>query len=207
MRFVNLAGQRFERLTVLERDCSDNTGRKAHWICRCDCGNYLIAPSHHLKSGAIKSCGCYSKDINKEIHTSHGMRHTRLYKCWCNTKERCFSINNKSYKDYGGRGITVCEEWQKFEPFYEWAMANGYRDDLTLDRIDANGNYEPSNCRWATKKEQGNNKRNNCCITYNGEMHTISEWADIVGMPRNALYLRLKRGWDVKKALEHPLKK
>lgn len=134
----------------------------------------------------------------------HGGYGSRLYEVWRTMKKRCNNPKNSQYHLYGGRGITVCEEWQKFEPFYEWAMSNGYRDDLTIDRIDSNGNYEPLNCRWATWKEQQNNRRNNHLITYNGETKTLKQWSEKIGISWFTLYERLKRGWSVEKVLSTP---
>lgn len=119
--------------------------------------------------------------------------------------KRCFNENHQSYPHYGGRGITVCEEWRdNFQAFYDWAMANGYSDNLTIDRKDNDGNYEPSNCRWATNKEQANNKRNNRIITFEGETHDVTKWSEIKGIPRATIYTRLCRGWDIEKVLTTP---
>ena len=123
-------------------------------------------------------------------------------------KARCVDSNSHKYHAYGGRGITICEEWlNSFEAFYDWAMANGYRDDLSIDRIDNDGNYCPENCRWATPKEQANNTRTNRLLEHNGEKRTVSEWADITGIAKKAIYRRLGRGWSVEKALTTPLLK
>jgi hypothetical protein len=120
-------------------------------------------------------------------------------------KLRCHTTTNKDYERYGGRGITVCEEWKNFSTFYEWAMANGYQDNLTIDRIDNDGNYEPSNCRWTTQKEQQNNRRNNHLITHNGETHTIAEWSRNKGFGKWVIGSRLRGGWDVGAAIDTPL--
>lgn len=125
----------------------------------------------------------------------HGMNGTRIYREWCHMKERCNSVKHKSYKHYGGKGIKVCEEWQKdFIPFYEWSMNNGYRDNLTLDRIDVDGNYEPNNCRWITNLEQQRNKKNNRFLTIEGITKTVSEWATISNLDRHTIYYRLDKG-------------
>lgn len=133
--------------------------------------------------------------------TKHGKCFTRLYRIWNSMKQRCSNPKAISYKYYGGKGITVCEEWQDFKPFYEWAMANGYRDDLTIDRKDSNGNYCPENCLWATNKVQQNHTSYNRLITFRGETHNITEWAEILNIPRNVLYNRTRRGWDIEKIL------
>lgn len=138
----------------------------------------------------------------------HGMSNTRLYHIWEGMKRRCKNPKAKNYKNYGGKGISICDEWDRsFEVFYEWAMANGYEDGLTLDRIDVNGNYEPSNCRWASWEEQENNRSNNKYIEYNGQTKTIAEWTRIFGKPRHIVYHRLKRGWSIEKALTTEVRK
>lgn len=133
--------------------------------------------------------------------TIHKMCHTRLYHIWNSMRQRCENPKTISYKYYGAKGITVCEEWQKFVGFRDWALSHGYNKELTIDRINSNGNYEPSNCRWATVKEQQNNTSYNQLITHNGETHNITQWSELLGIPRTTLYNRVRRGWDKERIL------
>ena len=131
----------------------------------------------------------------------HGMCYTKLYGCWDSMKSRCYRSSAGNYRNYGGRGITVCDEWRNsFEAFRDWAFANGYVEGLSLDRIDCNGNYEPSNCRWVTMKEQENNKRNNRLIEFKGCVMTMSEWCDLLEIPPHVMHNRFRRGWSVQRA-------
>lgn len=139
--------------------------------------------------------------------TTHGCTKTRLYHIWRSMCQRCEYQRHERYADYGGRGITVCREWRdSFSVFRGWALANGYRDDLTIDRIEANGNYEPGNCRWVTRADQNRNKRDSRLVTYNGETRTIKEWSRIVGVNYTTLLYRLDNGWDVETAFIAPVK-
>ena len=204
----NLTGQHFGRLTAIEYAGTNKRG-KTTWKCVCDCGEIITVRADGLKSGHSSSCGCWQREnsskIARAVHTTHGGRRTRLYKIWAKMKERCSNQSAVNFKDYGGRGITVCEEWaQSFAAFRDWALANGYRDDLTIDRIDNDGPYCPENCRWATRKEQNNNRRNIIMLSYNGETHTLAQWAEITGIKRKTLWERLHNGWSVERALAEP---
>lgn len=139
--------------------------------------------------------------------TIHGMSHSRLYQIWNSMRQRCENPNAISYKYYGKKGVCVCDEWKNFKNFCAWALNNGYADNLTIDRKDSNGNYEPNNCKWATNKEQQNNTSYNRLITHCGETHNITQWAAIIGIPRTALYNRFRRGWCAEKALTTELKR
>lgn len=162
----DLTGKKFGRLTVIERSGSDKHGTPL-WLCKCDCSNKKLVRGYDLVRGSTKSCGCLSSEMFVERHKKHGMKNTRLYEVWKSMRKRCFNPNSPNYKNYGGRGITICDEWKdSFKAFYDWAISSGYdsnakRGEYTIDRIDVNGNYEPSNCRWLTIQEQQRNKRNN----------------------------------------------
>lgn len=210
-KLLDLTGQKFGRLTVIERKENSKNGT-ARWLCKCECGNYVVVLSSMLKSGRTKSCGCYMRETISNIRKKHGMADTRLYKVWRTMKERCFCKTYRDYKHYGGRGITVCDSWKNdFKSFYDWAIANGYdenakRGQYTIDRIDVNGNYEPSNCRLVSMKEQANNIRTNHRITYKGKTQTLSQWADEVGISSHTLSNRLNIGWSIEKTLNTKIK-
>ncbi len=165
-RLIDLCGKRFGKLVVIERVGTDRN-QKPIWKCVCDCGTEKVIVGSSLRSGLTVSCGCYGKKQRMKSLTVHNMTHTRLFNVWQNIKRRCYTETNPSYKYYGERGVTVCEEWSKnFETFRKWAYANGYDENApkgkcTIDRIDVNGNYEPSNCRWVSMGEQNKNKRRN----------------------------------------------
>ena len=181
-------------MTVIKRAGSTKYGN-ATWLCKCECGNEKVVVSGLLVKGQATSCGCY----RNSFHVKHHSYRTRLYKIWEHMKYRCNNPNCSSYADYGGRGIKVCDEWQDYIPFSEWALASGYEDSLTIDRVDVDGNYEPSNCRWATRKEQQNNLRCTIFVEYNGEKKSLSEWSEITGITKQALAYRIKAGWDLDK--------
>ena len=210
MKYINLVGQKFNRLLVLEKTHRNN---KVYWKCLCNCGNITFVTSADLKRGTTKSCGCYNRDRIAKLQAVHNQAHTRLYSVWKDIRRRCYTTTDKSYSRYGGRGIRVCDEWRAcFIPFRDWAFANGYDTNAeygkcTLDRIDTNGDYCPENCRWVTLREQANNRRNNILLTYNNKTETMSNWAKIVGLPYNCLFHRIHDlHWTVDKALTTPLR-
>ena len=209
--FIDLTGMRFGRLVVINR-AKNTKDRKSQWLCRCDCGNETIVCGRYLRSGATKSCGCYHSERTHEVgirNKIHGFSHTRLYRIWNGILRRCNNPKSKRYSDYGGRGITVCEEWASdFMCFRSWALKNGYCDDLSLDRKDNDGPYSPENCRWATDYVQANNARSNRLITYKGKTQTMKQWADEYGLNYATLLSRLDRNhWPIEKALLTPARK
>lgn len=205
--FEDLAGMRFGRLIVIGRDedyISPKGYHSTQWLCKCDCGNTATVRALYLKSGAIRSCGCLREEHPN--HTTHGGSKTRLYRIWQGMIRRCENMHDSSYPLYGGRGIRVCDEWRNNYPeFREWAIANGYRDDLSIDRINNDNEYSASNCRWANNKEQQNNKRNNHLLTYNGITMNISQWGEETGIGYSKLKDRINKcGWSIEKALTTP---
>ena len=179
--------------------------------CTCECGVERDVLLYSLASGNTKSCGCYNRDLTIERNYVHGERprdldRPRLYDCWLGIHKRCENKNTKGYEDYGGRGIRVCTEWSEYINFKDWALNNGYTDSLTIDRVDVNGDYSPSNCRWVTKVEQARNKRNCHYITINGVTKTLSEWSRIYNISRGTILTRIKRGMSDVEAVTTPLK-
>ena len=199
----DLTGERFGRLTVIGVVPGEK-GKQKKWECVCDCGNKTEVVYTSLMSGNTQSCGCLKTERLRQRCTTHNMRHKRLYSIWCDMRKRCKNESEQNYYLYGGRGIEVCDEWQKFEPFKEWAYATGYNDSLTIDRINPNGNYEPSNCKWSDLYEQANNKRNNVKLSYNGQTKTVAEWSRAIGIKAETIYWRIHKGWTPEKALTTP---
>lgn len=195
-KFIDLTGKRFAKLTVIKYD-GVTSNNQSMWICKCDCGNTSKVMYGNLKNGSTKSCGCLRKE--KKVKNNQE-EYYRIFNIFYGIKGRCYNPNNPAYKNYGGRGIRICDEWlQKngngLRNFYKWAINNGYNKNLTIDRIDVNGNYEPSNCRWATPKEQSNNKRNNHIINYKGKKYTLSQLSNYLNIKITTLKWRLEHGW------------
>lgn len=204
---TDLTGSCFGRWTVLEYAGRSKRG-EVQYKCRCDCGTERVLRRTSLTSGNSKSCGCLSRDVAKERGTTHGDSKSRLYRIWAGIIQRCCNDRERyEWEKYGGRGITVCEGWHKYEAFRDWALSSGYSEDLTIDRINVNGDYCPDNCRWATVYEQNNNKRTSKYISFNGETGTIREFADRYGLAYSCLYTRLKLGWSIEDALLIPSRK
>lgn len=215
-KLIDRTGQRYGRLVVIERapDQVFSSGRKVvRWKCKCDCGNIVEVATTSLGSGLTQSCGCWNNEQRKKSETKkiiHGdcnkdKEYHNLYERWITIKKRCYQKSKDNYKNYGGRGITVCDKWlHNYTAFKEWALANNYSPELTIDRIDNNKNYSPDNCRWVDNKTQQNNKRSNTFITYNGKTKTLQQWADETGINNSTISSRLKNGWSVESALTTP---
>ena len=207
----DLVGHRFGRLVVIDRAenyISPAGKKRSRWRCQCDCGKITIVSGTDLKKEHVQSCGCLNEELKAQRKTTHGGSHTRLYRIWRGMLGRCNNSKSTSYKNYGGRGITVCEAWSNdFTAFQNWAFSNGYQDDLSIDRIDVNGNYSPENCRWATATEQARNNRRNRHITINGETKVYAEWCEQKGIRMSVVEKRLKKGWSIEEALNTPVGK
>lgn len=185
-------------LSVIE-ECEKRKRTEIVYKCVCDCGNIKFTTGKLLRNGECKSCGCIKSKGN---HTTHGKTHTRLYSIYRKIKQRSYNTKDGAYPNYGGRGIHICDEWlHDFQTFYNWSMENGYKDNLTIDRIDVNGNYEPSNCRWVDRKTQNNNTRRNVHITYNGKTQTISQWSEELNIKYSTIQDRYHKGWNDKECL------
>lgn len=198
---IDLTGQRFGMWTVIKS--AENLSSSTMWLCKCDCGTVKPVRTYNLRKGTSKSCGCNSHEHlkNRERNYPTDVRIRRLYESWRNMLQRCNDIHNPGYKNYGGRGIKVCEEWKDYVTFARWAIKNGYADNLTIDRIDNNKGYCPSNCRWATVHEQINNRRNSRFVSIDGATKTITTWAREFDIEPNTFRRRLDRGMDPKEAL------
>jgi len=199
----NLKGKKFGRLTALH-ECGRDKRRYVLWRCKCECGNIVDLPSVVLIHGYTSSCGCLARDLLTERNTKHGMSWHPLYIVWKGIKARCQNPNDLGYKNYGGRGICVCDEWQEFAPFMEWALANGYKQGLDLDRRNNDGDYSPDNCRFVTRTVNNRNKRTNRRVTINGVERTVIEWSEKSGISSRTLVRRLNLGWNPEDILKPP---
>lgn len=199
----NLSGKRFNKLVVLRR-AENNKNGSARWICKCDCGNITTVSAGNLKGNSVKSCGC----LRHEAHNTHHLSNTKICKIWYGMRKRCYSEKEPAYKDYGGRGITICDEWlNDVVPFYKWAINNGYKDGLMIERIDNDKGYSPDNCKWATPKDQANNRRSCVNFTYNGETKNLTQWCNYFGLPYKTIHARIyKRHWTFERAITEPIK-
>lgn len=205
-KLIDITGQKFGRLTVIKLDHIVNKkhGPESYWLCKCDCGNEKIIRKDHITGNKTLSCGCLQKEKASKINSTHHLSKSRIYYIWASMKSRCSLKTDTNYARYGAKGIKVCDEWQNFEPFYNWAINNGYKDNLSIDRIDVYKDYCPENCRWANRIQQANNKSNNTKIKYNNEEHTLAEWAKILGYSYSTMCHRYYRNWDVEKMMKQP---
>lgn len=193
---LDLTGQKYGRLTAV-KDCGRNSRGLVLWLCNCDCGKTKVVNSHYLRGGNVQSCGC----LKTEGRGTHRMSYSSEHEAWTGMKQRCLCPTNKRFPLYGARGIKVCERWLQFENFLA-DMGQKPTPQHTLDRIDTNGNYEPSNCRWADSKTQQNNRRNNRFLEFNGQKLTCSQWAEKMGISSDLLRQRIDRdGWSIAQAL------
>lgn len=191
-KVIDISGQKFGRLTVVSFAGYKIQGKSNHktsaWKCKCVCGNEIVVTKSLLKSGNTKSCGCLKSENNRKTWTKHGLCNTRLYKIFSMMKDRCYNKNSKAYMYYGGKGVSICDEWlNDFQVFYNWAIQNGYNDNLTIERMDVNGNYEPNNCKWITQSEQTRNRTNTHFILFNDEKYTLTELSNKLGVSRTTI--------------------
>lgn len=208
---LELYGQRFGSLVAFERIPGDRI-KCSKWKCRCDCGKVVEVRLHCLRNNTTTSCGCHRRDKTKSMFTTHGLAGTRFHRIWTNMINRCSNQKNKHFKDYGGKGIQVCEGWRKFEGFQS-DMYQSYLEhkevygntNTTIDRIETDGNYCPENCKWATQKEQARNRSSNVVNNYKGESLTLIEFSEKYEIPYGLLRRRLNKGWSIDNAIETPI--
>ena len=203
-KLIDITGKRYNHLVVVKR-LENAKGGIAMWECLCDCGNTTQVRGANLKSGAVKSCGCLRRETNPSLR--HNMSHTRLYREWASIKQRCYTPSVRGYENYGGRGIKMCAEWKEsFELFMDWALKNGYSDNLTIERVDVNGDYCPENCKWIPWEEQQKNRRFCRFIEYNGETKNLTEWCETLHLPYKMVHNRIhKLGWSFERAISEPI--
>lgn len=213
MKIVDVSGQRFGRLIAIKRN-GTRYGRGA-WLCKCDCGNEKTIALQHLKNGT-KSCGCLNKEIASERgrksnigerSRKHGDFGTKLYGVWAGMKRRCYNPNTKYYADYGGRGISVCDEWLMYEPFKEWALSAGYEEGLSIERLNVDGDYTPENCKWIPLSEQNANKRISIRLEYRGRTYSIKELSKLTGLKERTIQARYYKGFPIDEIVSPILKK
>lgn len=195
--FIDLAGLRFGRLLVVERSLGQ---RDTKWLCKCDCGSQKVIGSRALRTGRSTSCGCLHKEQLSSRVKTHGLSESFEYRVWIGMRQRCDNPKSSRHKDYGGRGIKVCDRWQSFEAFLS-DMGNAPGDGYSLDRIDNDAGYSPENCRWALATQQARNTRRNHMVTIGDETRCLSEWAARIGINETSLRRRLQRGWQVDRLL------
>lgn len=200
-RQLELINQKFGRLTVTKKTFS--VSGKTHWECLCDCGSQVTVVGSDLKNGNTRSCGCLKIDLRKQ-RVTHGFTGTKIYHVWFKMNQRCDRMSDPAYKNYGGRGILVCDRWNRSNPegFQNFLDDMGLpAQGMTIERIDNNSNYDPSNCKWATRLEQNRNVRSNVYLTFEGETHILEDWAKILGVSKSTLHSRIKAKWNIERIL------
>ena len=207
---INLVGMKYGRLAVIsaaEDQVSASGRHRTMWECLCDCGNRVVVRGTCLTQGVTKSCGCFQREGISKRASKHGGFGSRLYAIWISMRQRCYNPNNNAYHNYGGRGISICAEWDDFAAFREWAYSTGYKENaprgtFTIDRIDVDGDYSPNNCRWSNMKVQSNNKRETLYLEYNHERRPLSEWASIIGVDYTTIWKRYRNGLSADEILK-----
>lgn len=208
---ADLTGKRFDHL-VVRREVAPHIRANGHkvrqWECVCDCGNVRIYQQQKLTGGRQKSCGCKHNLLARNSNTIHGDSHTRLHNIWSGMRARCYNPNEPRFELYGARGITICDEWRNdYVAFRRWALENGYKDSLTIDRVDNDGPYAPWNCQWTTQKAQSNNTRRNHIVSAFGRTQTIAQWSEETGIAQATIRRRLKLGWSAEDALSREVRR
>ena len=206
-------GDRYGRFTIVQE--VEKRNEKRYFLCKCDCGNTRIERLVAIRAGEVKSCGCLKQETDRENikkyimshpnYSEHDSYYKKMYGNWHDMKQRCQNQNSRAYKWYGGRGIRVCQEWQKFRPFMEWALSNGWEEYLTIERNDVNGHYEPSNCSWIPRNKQSCNTRRSRFITHEGQTMILKHWEQQLGVKRELLRRRLDKGWSIERTFNTPL--
>ena len=204
---LDVSGERYGRLVAI---CRIDGNSLSMWRCKCDCGREVVVQLSSLRTGNTRSCGCLFIEMATSRVKKHGLacvdgKKTRLFGIWMRMRQRCRDANSWDYKNYGGRGISVCDAWADFPAFHEWSMQNGYDDKKSIERIDNNGSYSPENCKWIPVSEQARNTRRTRNIIHNGSKKTLQQWSDSTGMSPSLITYRIKR-WGVDKALSTPVK-
>lgn len=194
---IDITNCKFGKLTVIKRDLCNSKSGNAKWVCKCDCGNIISVIGSKLRNSHTTSCGC-----NRISEKACGHSKERLYRIWLGMNSRCNNKNADNFQWYGGRGIKICDEWNNFMLFRQWALSSGYADNLSIDRIDSDGNYCPENCRWASYKEQQNNRSNNRIITYNNIKYTCAQFAEELDVPYYTIKNQIKLGWSIEKIVD-----
>ena len=198
----DVIGKKYGRLTIIDLVWENH---RCWSICNCDCGKQVKVRHYAIVNGSTKSCGCYKREVLKDLLSTCSSKDPRLYTVWKSMKQRCTNPNSPHYKNYGMRGIHICKEWNNYEHFYEWAISHGYKKGLTIERIDNDGDYCPENCCWADRKTQVNNRRNTVFYTMNNQTKPLSKWCDEYGMKYSLVRQRVyNMGWELEKALTTP---